>query len=227
MNWWRRFWHRGEMEEQLDKELRFHLEEHAADLMARGHSPAEARRLARIALGGPEQVKEECRDARGTRWIEDLWQDIRYALRTLRQRPGFAAVALLTLALGTGATTVMFTVIDGVLLKPLPYPAPERLIALHEHTDAQGDWAFSYPEFSRHAAREPVARDGGATLRRKHRQRAWRDGVRGRSPDLGGAVFRTARPVVSRSRLSSRRRPARGVAGHHRELRSVAAAIWR
>ncbi|HEY1804967.1 MAG TPA: permease prefix domain 1-containing protein, partial [Terracidiphilus sp.] len=121
MTWWRRLWHRKQLEEQLEKELRFHLEQHAADLEARGADPGEARRVARLALGGPAQVKEQCRDARGTRWLEDCWQDVRYAVRTLRQNRGFAAVALVTLALGTSATTVMFTVINGVLFKPLPY----------------------------------------------------------------------------------------------------------
>jgi predicted permease len=141
------------MEEQLEKELSFHLDQHARDLMARGHPPDAARRLARLALGGPEQVKEECRDARGTRWLEDLWQDFRYALRTLRQRPGFAAVALLTLALGIGATTVMFTVIDGVLFKPLHFPDPDRLVTLNEQTKGITDyrwgdlWAYSYPNY--------------------------------------------------------------------------------
>ena len=86
MNWWHRLLRRSNMEEQLEKELRFHLDEHTSELIAAGLDPAEARRQARIALGGPEQVKEECRDARGTRWLEDLWQDFRYALRTLRQR---------------------------------------------------------------------------------------------------------------------------------------------
>jgi predicted permease len=151
MTWWQRLWRRGQMEEQLEKELRFHLDQHIADLTASGHDPAEARRLARLALGGTDQVKEECRDVRGTRWLDDLWQDFRYALRTLRQRPGFAAVALLTLALGCGATTVMFTVINGVLLKPLPYPDPDRLLSLQEKTEKAtrfGNlWAFAYPNF--------------------------------------------------------------------------------
>jgi predicted permease len=151
MSWWHRLWRRRRMEEQLEKELGFHIEQHAADLIAQGQSPAAARRQAKLALGGPEQVKEQCRDARGTRWLEDLWQDFRYALRTLRQKPGFAAVALLTLALGIGATTVMFTVINGVLLKPYPFPQPSRLVSLQEKTDWSTPfgnmWAFTYPNY--------------------------------------------------------------------------------
>jgi predicted permease len=151
MSWWNRLWRRRQMEEQLEKELRFHLEQHTADLIAHGHDPEEARRQARLALGGPELVKEECRDARGTRWLEDLLQDVRYALRTLRQRPGFAAVAVFTLALGIGATTVMFTVINTVLLKPLPYPEPGRLVRLQEQTDWSTQWgnlwAFTNPNY--------------------------------------------------------------------------------
>ena len=131
MNWLARLFRRNKMERQLDKELRFHIEEHAADLIASGVDPIEARRRARLAIGGPEQVKEECRDARGTRWLEDLWHDLRYALRVLQQRQSFSAVAIFTLALGIGATTVMFTLVNGVLLKPLPFPEPDRLVAVN------------------------------------------------------------------------------------------------
>jgi len=152
MSWWQRLWRRKQLEEQLEKELRFHIEQHAADLIAQGHDPEEARRQARLALGGPEQVKEMCRDARGTRWVEDLWHDLRYALRTLAKNPGFTAVALLTLTLGIGVTTVMFTVINGVLLKPLPYMQPEKLVAVHSQTDTwntavYGEQNVAYPDF--------------------------------------------------------------------------------
>jgi len=148
MNWWQRLWRRKQMEEDLEKELRFHLDQHVNELIAQGCAPDLAQRNARLAFGGQEQVKEECRDARGTRWFEDLLRDFRYALRALRQRPGFAAVAILTLALGSGATTVMFTVINGVLLKPLAYPESDRLVTLHGKTEKYGEqWGFSYPEF--------------------------------------------------------------------------------
>src|ERR1700716_2982968 len=149
MTWWQRLWRRRQMEEQLEKELRFPLDQHASELIAQGHSPNEAQRQARLALGGPEQVKEKCRDARGTRWLEDLLQDVRYALRTFRQKPGFTAIAVLILALGIGATTVMFSVINGVLLRRLSSPEPPRLIPVHGFTQQFGEfWGFSSPDFA-------------------------------------------------------------------------------
>ncbi len=151
MTWWNRLRRRNMLEDQLERELSFHLEQHVSDLIASGHNPEDALRLARLELGGPQQVKEQCRDARGTRWLEDFFHDVRYALRMLRQRPGFAAMALLTLALGSGATTVMFTLINGVLLKPFAYRDPARLVRMREQTDWStlfGNlWAFAYPNY--------------------------------------------------------------------------------
>ena len=140
------------IESELDEELRAHLENEIRKYMAAGFSYQEAARRARIALGGLEQIKEECRDARGTRWMEDLLQDFHYTVRTLGRRPSFAIVALLTLALGIGATTVMFTLINGVLLKPLPYPEPDKLVAVHGHSDTWnseifGEQNVAYPDF--------------------------------------------------------------------------------
>jgi putative ABC transport system permease protein len=139
------------VELELDEELRAHLENEINKYKAAGFSSQEATRRARLTLGGLEQIKEECRDARGTRWIEDMLQDFRYASRTLRQRPAFAVVTLLTLALGIGATTVMFTLINGVLLKPLPYPDPNRLLNLQEQTEQSNEygniWPFAYPNY--------------------------------------------------------------------------------
>jgi len=185
MTWWQRLRRRNQMEEQLEKELRFHLDQHAADLVAHGSDPARARREARMSLGGPEQVKEQCRDVRGTRWLEDLWQDFRYALRTLRQKPAFAAAALLTLALGSGATTVMFTVVNGVLLKPLAYPDPERLVSVHEQPAKYegAEWSFAYLNFvdCQHATRSLA-------------MAAWRNGS-GTVSDPGEAEFVIGRQV--------------------------------
>jgi len=169
MTWWRRLWHGRELEDQLDKELRFYLDQHTADLIMRGFSPQEARRRAWLALGGPEQVKESCRDARGTRWVEDLRLDGKYALRTLRQKPGFAAAALLTFSLGIGSTTVMFTILDGVLLKPLPFPEPEKLLSVHLRNEKLGEfWGTPTPIFSTTSASCSAWWTGCNRLRRPH-----------------------------------------------------------
>src|SRR5262245_32943619 len=138
MTWWHRLWLRKKMEEELKKELRFHLDQHTADLIAQGLDPEEARRQARLALGGPEQVKEQCRDARGTRWLEDLLQDLRYGARMLMKMPGFTLVAVITLAAGIAANTTIFSLADACLLRPFNFPNQERLVVVWERGENDG-----------------------------------------------------------------------------------------
>jgi predicted permease len=123
---------RKSAELDMDEELRFHYEQQVEQLSKAGVPLDEARRRARLAVGGMEQIKEECRDARGVRFLEDVAQDVRFGLRSLRKSPGFTAVAILTLTLGIGVNTALFTIVHGVLLNRLPFPQPDRLVNLWE-----------------------------------------------------------------------------------------------
>jgi predicted permease len=124
----RALFHKAAMERELDEELRFHLEKEIEQNLARGMSAEEARFAALRSFGGVEQVKEESRDVRGVRFVEELWQDLRYGARMLLKRPGFTLIAVITLALGIGANTTIFSVINSLLLKPIPFPDAKRLV---------------------------------------------------------------------------------------------------
>jgi len=141
-------------EREMERELRFHLEMEAEENLRRGMDPEEARLTALRSFGGVERFKEHCRDVKRNRPLETLWQDARFGARMLRRNPGFALVAVLTLGLGIGANTAIFSVIYGVLLRPLPYQNGERLLTLRQHAPLAGvdNMGFSVKEIADYRA---------------------------------------------------------------------------
>ncbi len=143
----RALFRRKTVESELDAELRAHLQHEAEKYVASGVSRDQAMRRARLALGGLEQTKEQCRNARGISFLETLPYDGRLGLRMLRKSPGFAAVAILTLALGIGANTAIFSVVQAVILAPLPYREPDRLVMVWENNPRFPRVWVSHPNF--------------------------------------------------------------------------------
>lgn len=139
----RAFSRRNSMEAELDEELRAHIEQQADKYVQAGMSPEEAERRAKLEFGGIEQVKEECRDTWGVRLISELAQDLRYGFRQLCRNPGFTAVAILTLALGIGVNTAVFSVLDAVMLRPLAVPDASQVMVVHRGDSTR----FSYPDY--------------------------------------------------------------------------------
>jgi len=130
---------RGSMERRLDAEMRFHVDMLTEQHIRAGRSPSDARRAALAAFGGLERFKDDARDEYRSRLVDELGQDIRYAVRVIRRNPGFGVAAALTFALGIGASTAIFSVVHGVLLRPLPYKDPDRLVVLWERQPGRGN----------------------------------------------------------------------------------------
>jgi len=171
---WLRFkplFRREQVRQELDSEIQFHLEQQIAENIALGMSPSEARCAAMRLFGNPTSVKEQTRETWGWTRVEEILQDVRYALRQLRKTPGFTATALLTLALGIGANAAIFTLVDALMLRKLPVTDPKTLIRIGDNSDCcvngggpdNGDFALfsteiyerlkkSAPEFEQLAA---------------------------------------------------------------------------
>ena len=133
---------RGQAAARLDEELRFHLDQQIAENLAAGMNPEEARFAALRAFGNPALLREQTRATWSWTWLELLWRDVCFGVRTLRHTPGFTAIAVLVMALGIGANVAMFTVVRSVLLKPLPFQDPDRLVRVFEHTN-DGEFSFN------------------------------------------------------------------------------------
>ena len=169
----RSLFRRRQVEQELDEELSYHIERQIEEHISNGMTKEEARYAALRAMGGVERRKEECRDLRRVRLIEDLMQDLRYSLRALRKSPSFTAVAVLTLALGIGANTTIFSVVNAVLLRSLPYRDPEQLVMLrYNYAQVKGfdppsvykvadflEWREQAKAFEQIAAYQPMTAD--------------------------------------------------------------------
>ena len=180
MRWWHKFLfrlerivHSREADQDLEEEIRSHIELEIQDNIDRGMPPEEARRAARIKFGSAALAKEDSRAVWGFLWAEQLWQDLRYGARILAKSPGFTATAVISLALGIGATTAVFSIVDTAFIRPLPYPDPDRLVGICERRldmpEPEGwlgvstptflDWkkqSQSYEEMAEYTYSEPV-----------------------------------------------------------------------
>ena len=193
MVWPRQIWlslqtlfRRSRSTQRLNDEIQFHLDQQIAENLASGMSPEEARYTAMRTFGNPTFVKEETRDTWGWAWLEQIAYDLRYALRTLRKNLGFTVVAVLTLALGIGANTAIFSLINALGLRPLPVQKPEELVLIMPANERNGDFGFSYPLYK--AVRDENRTLAGAFVSAGGPMNVSVDGQAELAPNGGGYV---------------------------------------
>ena len=142
--------HRERFEESMADEVRFHMDAYAEDLVRAGIARVEAERRAGVEFGGAERVKEECRQARGLRLFDEIRQDVRYAVRSMAKAPVFTAAAVISIALGIGANTAIFSLMDAVLLRSMPVAEPHQLFFLAHDPGERASTSSNYPMFERY-----------------------------------------------------------------------------
>jgi len=205
--------HRGKMDAEVDEELHDHLDREAEKYRRAGFAPNEAMRRAHLALGGSEQIKQQSRDSRGTKFVEDVLQDLRYAMRSFARMPGLTALIVISLAIGIGANTALFSITSTLLLKPLPYPAADRIAILWLRSPGIGipqDWP-SPGQYQDIVTQNHVFQDTalaiGSNFTLSERSKAMKvDGIRATSsllPMLG------AKPMLGRIFLPEEDQPGR------------------
>ena len=227
----RSLFRRQQVERELDEELRGHLEHLIQQNLTAGMPPEQARAAAMRQMDGLEQRKEECRDARGVNFFEHFAQDIRYGARVLRKNPGFTLTAVLALALGIGANSAIFSVVYGVLVRPLPFPDAERLAMVYVHFSPQNsergnmsiadflDWKAQNRSFEEPAL---FAVAGAAQLRRFDLTGVDEpEEVRGTSVTTGFFPALRAQPLLGRLFL-----PGEDAAGSERKV-VLGESLWR
>jgi putative ABC transport system permease protein len=193
---------RDRFERDLDDEMKFHLEMETAKHVEQGMSPEEARALARRELGPVDRFKDEVRDVRGVTWLDDLQRDVRFGLRSLRRSPAFTLVAVLCLALGIGANAALFSVINSVLLRPLPYPEPERLVRVYETmADSGPGGGAAVPNYRDWAAQSTAFEALTAWVRGSHNLQLSGEAQRIRTTEATPNLFRMLHARALRGRV--------------------------
>ena len=157
----RAVWDSDAVHQDIDEELRIHIRMRTQENIERGMSPEDARRDAEQRFGNRGRIKDMGWDIRGGGWLETFWQDLRYGARMLAKYPGFSFMAVVTLALGVGANTAIFSIVNGVLLRPLPYPEPNQLDRVYQQNSSMNRFGMSVADFQ--ALEKEYSRIGSVT----------------------------------------------------------------